>query len=160
MQLIDYLYSQEGDELTYLGVEGLHYEWIDEPNGKFALLDKFKDPATYRSDGAFVYNHMWPLVNTEVRTLNKQTQEGQAFARMNSVEYPNIIASLDSIGEYGSTLSDITKEAFAQLIVTRGNLEAEYRNFVRRWEQEGGLAFEREATAAYQAQLAAEKAAN
>ncbi len=160
MELIDYLYSQEGDELTYLGVEGLHYEWVDEPNGKYKLLGKFTDPATYRSDGAFVYNHMWPLVNTEVRTLNKLTQDGQAFARENSVGYPNIIASLDTVGEYGSTLNDITKEAFAQLIVSKGNLEAEYRIFVERWNNEGGLAYEKEATEAYAAQLAAEKASH
>ena len=158
MQLIDYLYSQEGDELTYLGVEGLHYEWVDEANGKYKLLGKFTNSATYRADGAFVYNHMWPLVNTEVRTLNKQTQEGQAFARDNSIGYPNIIASLKATSEYGSSLNDITKEAFAQLIVTKGNLESEYQKFVDRWNREGGLAYEKEATAAYAAQVAAEKA--
>lgn len=158
MQLIDYLYSQEGDELTYLGIEGLHYQWVDKANGKYKLLDKFTDLATYRSDGAFVYNDMWPFLNTEVRTLNKQTQEGQAFARENSLEYPNIIASLKTTGEYGSVLNDITKEAFAQLIVTKGNVDAEYKTFVQRWEREGGLAYEKEATQAYALQLAAEKA--
>lgn len=158
MQLLDYLYSQEGDDLTYLGIEGLHYEWVDQPNGKFKLLGKFTDLATYRSDGAFVLNHMWPLLNAEVRTLNKQTQEGQAYAREHSLDYPNIIASLKSTGEFGSTLNDITKEAFAQLIVTKGNLETEYRNFVERWNHEGGLAYEKEATEAYSAQVAAEKA--
>ncbi|AEV29399.1 ABC-type sugar transport system, periplasmic component [Sphaerochaeta pleomorpha str. Grapes] len=160
MELINYLYGQEGDELTYLGIEGVHYSWVDKENGKFKLLNEFVDPATYRADGAFVYNHMWPLVNTEVRTLNKQTQEGQAFAREHSIGYPNIIQSLDSLGEYGSTLRDITKEAFAQLIVTKGNLEAEYKGFVERWNNEGGLEFEKEATAAYAAQLAAEKLSN
>ena len=32
IRLMDYLYTQEGDELTYLGVEGLMYEWVDEEN--------------------------------------------------------------------------------------------------------------------------------
>lgn len=159
MQLIDYQYSQEGDELTYLGVEGVHYEWIDEANGTYKLLGEFTDPATYRADGAFVYNHMWTLENTEVRTMNKLTQEGQALARENSVEYPNIIAPLESFKEYGATLNDITKETFAQLIVTRGDLEAEYEEFVNRWDNEGGLMYEKEATQAYKDQIASEAAA-
>ncbi len=57
-------------------------------------------------------------------------------------------------------LNDITKEAFAQLIVTKGNVDAEYKTFVQRWEREGGLAYEKEATQAYALQLAAEKASN
>jgi len=159
MEFLNFLYSKEGDQLTYLGIEGLHYEWVDEDNGKYKLLGKFTDPATYRADGAYVYNKMYPLLNAEVRTLNKQTREGQAYAREHSIAYPKIIATLKTTSEYGSQLEDITKEAFAQLIVTKGNLEAEYAAFVERWNEEGGLEYEKEATAAYKAQLAKEAAA-
>jgi putative aldouronate transport system substrate-binding protein len=153
MQYLDYLYGTEGDELTYLGIEGTHYEWVDKDNGKYKLLGKFTDQATYRADGAYVYARMFPLLNTEVRTLNKQTREGQAFARENSIEYPKIIANLKTTGDFGPQLANITKEAFAQLIVTKGNVDAEYAAFVKRWNDEGGLAYEKEATAAYAAQI-------
>ena len=59
---------------------------------------------------------------------------------------------LEASTEYGSTLSDITSEALAQLIVTTGDVEAEYNAFVERWNNEGGLEFEAEATAAYKAE--------
>lgn len=157
MQYLNYLYGAEGDELTYLGIEGLHYEWVDKDNGKYKLLGKFTDQATYRADGAYVYARMFPLLNTEVRTLNKQTREGQAFARENSIEYPKIIANLKTTSDFGPQLANITKEAFAQLIVTKGNIDNEYAAFVKRWNDEGGLAYEKEATAAYAAQIKTDK---
>ncbi|HWR11562.1 MAG TPA: extracellular solute-binding protein [Rectinemataceae bacterium] len=157
MEYLNYQYSEEGDRLTYLGIEGLHYEWVDKDNGKYKLLGKFTDQATYRADGSFVYNKMFPLLNTEVRTLNKQTREGQAFARDNSIEYPKIIKNLKATSEYGPQLANITKEAFAQLIVSKGNIETEYAAFVKRWNEEGGLEFEKEATAVWAAQVKASK---
>lgn len=157
LALIDYMYSEEGDELTYLGIEGKHYKWIDKENGKYELLGEYKDPMVGRADGVFVYNKMLPLLNTEVRTMNKQTQDGQTYAREHSLAYPFIIKQLEANKKYGSALSDITKEAFAQLIVSTGDIEKEYQAFVERWNNEGGLAYEKEATATYKAQLAAEK---
>ncbi len=157
MEYLNYLYGAEGDELTYLGIEGLHYEWADKDNGKYKLLGKFTDQATYRADGAYVYARMFPLLNTEVRTLNKQTREGQAFARDNSIEYPKIIKNLKTTSEYGPQLANITKEAFAQLIVSKGNIETEYAAFVKRWNEEGGLEYEKEATTAWAAQVKASK---
>ena len=41
------------------------------------------------------------------------------------------------------------------LIVTNGDVEAEYQEFVARWDEEGGLEVEAEATAAYQEEQAA-----
>ena len=72
----------------------------------------------------------------------------------NAFDWPKINAVLEADTEYGSTLSDITKEALAQLIVTTGDVEAEYKAFVERWNEEGGLEWEKEATAAYKAEHA------
>ncbi len=158
MELINYLFTEEGDELTYLGVEGLHYEWVDEADGKYKKLDPYTDAATHRADGGFVYNKYWKLNNAEVRTLNEQTRNGQQLAKEYGIAYPKIIKTLDADREYGATLKDITMEAFAQLIVTTGDVDAEYAAFVARWEEEGGLEYEAEATAAYAEQLAAQAA--
>lgn len=65
-----------------------------------------------------------------------------------------IYSALQSEIEYGTGLMEITREALAQLIVTTGDVEEEYNAFVERWNNEGGLEFEAEATAAWQAQQA------
>lgn len=154
MKLLDYLYSEEGDELTYLGVEGVMYEWVDKENGQYKLLDEYVDQATHRAAGGFVYNEQWPKQNAEVRTMNKLTQDGQAYAQAHGIEWPYILTPLEAEIEYKATLDDITKQAFAELIMTKGDVDAEYAAFVARWENEGGLEYEAEATAAWQNQQA------
>ncbi|MFA6507727.1 MAG: extracellular solute-binding protein, partial [Treponemataceae bacterium] len=145
MEFLNYLFTAEGDMLTLLGIEGLHYEWVDRDNGKYKLLGKFTDMATYRSDGAFVYNMQLPRMTAEMKTLNKQTREGQLYAQQNALDYPKTMANLKTMTDYGPQLENITKEAFARLIFTNANLETEYAAFVKRWNDEGGLAFEKEA---------------
>ena len=79
VRLLDFLYSKEGDELLRLGVEGVHYQWVDEANGKYEAIQPYDDTTTNRNDGVFVYwNSMFRKDNAEVRTFNKQTQEGIA----------------------------------------------------------------------------------
>ena len=84
--------------------------------------------------------------------MNKLTQEAQAFARASAFEWPFIYTPFKEAADYGSTLDGITKEALARLIVTTGNVQAEYQAFVTRWENEGGKAWEQGATAAYRSQ--------
>jgi putative aldouronate transport system substrate-binding protein len=43
----------------------------------------------------------------------------------------------------------------AQLIVTKGDVDAEYKAFVKRWEDEGGKKWEAAATTIYKAEQAA-----
>ena len=154
IRLMDYLYTQEGDELTYLGVEGLMYEWVDEENGVYRRLGEYTDDAIHRANGGYTYWLKLIEDNCEVRTLNTLTREGQELARANAIDHPVIYSALQSEIEYGTGLMEITREALAQLIVTTGDVEEEYNAFVERWNNEGGLEFEAEATAAWQAQQA------
>lgn len=152
IKFLDYMATPEGDELMYLGVEGLMYEWVDQENGKYQRLGEFTDDALHRANGGFTYWCSLPVENTELRTMNKLTQEAQAFARANAFDYPYIYTPFDAQSEYGTALSDINKEALAQLIVTTGDVRAEYEAFVARWEAEGGLEWEAQATEAYASQ--------
>ena len=152
VKFLDYMATPEGDELMYLGVEGLMYEWVDKENGKYQRLGAFTDDALHRANGGFTYWCGIPLENTELRTMNKLTREAQAFARANAFDYPNLYVPFDAQSEYGAALSDITKEALAQLIVTTGDVQAEYEAFIARWESEGGLEWEAGATQAYASQ--------
>jgi putative aldouronate transport system substrate-binding protein len=152
IKFLDYMATEEGDTLMYLGVEGLMYEWTDKTNGKYQRLGAYTDDAMHRAAGGFTFWPGIPEANIEVRLLNKLTQEAQAFGRANQIDWPYIIAPLNAQSEHGGTLADIEWQALAQLITTTGNVRNEYNSFVARWENEGGKQWEIEATAAYKAQ--------
>ncbi len=157
VKLLNYIYyTQEGQELTYMGIEGKHFEWIDKDAGKYQRLGIYTDDVVHRAAGAYVYNGFggFTLENAETRLMNKTTQDAQAAEWAVATDYPNITRTLESRVEYGTLLDDIVKECFAQLIVTTGDAQAEYEEYIDRWEQEGGLEYEAEATAAYAEQLA------
>lgn len=152
VKLIDFLYTPEGDELTYLGVEDVMFKWTDKENGKFERLPGYEDDAAHRAAGGFTFWAGLVKEGTEKKTMNKLTREAQAFDEQYAFDWPMLQTSLDADAEYGSTLRQITAEALAQLIVTKGDVEQEYADFVARWENEGGREWEEQATAAYAAQ--------
>lgn len=155
VKLLNYIYyTEEGQNLTYLGVEGKHYEWVDREDGKYRLLDIYTDSAVHRADGAFCYNTSGGFTreNAETRSMNLLTQQAQEEEWKLATDYPYISTVLETRGEYGTALDELVKECFATLIVTKGDWKAEYEEFVTRWEEEGGLEFEEEATAAYLAE--------
>lgn len=159
VKAINYIYyTQEGQELTYMGIEGVHFNWIDKENGKYERLGIYTDDTTHRADGCFVYNGYggWSVDNAETRLMNKITQQAQAEERAIATQHPEINAVLETRSEYGTALDDLARECFATLIVTADDAEAQalYEEFVERWNEEGGLEFEEEATAAYAEQLA------
>jgi putative aldouronate transport system substrate-binding protein len=152
VKLINYMYyNAEGQELTYMGVEGKHFEWVDKELGKYKRLGIYTDDATHRAAGAFVYNGYGGFTreNAETRVMNKTTQDGLNAEWAVALDYPMIVQALETRLEYGAILDDIVKECFAQLIVTTGDVEAEYQEFIARWESEGGLEFEAEASRVY-----------
>lgn len=59
--------------------------------------------------------------------MNKTTQDAQAAEWEVITDYPYIAQMLESRQEYGVILDDIVKECLAQLIVTTGDVEAEYQ---------------------------------
>ena len=152
VQFLDFMATPEGDILMYLGVEGLMFEWIDKNAGTYQRLGPYVDDTYHRASGGFTYFASFRNEGADLLTMNKLTREAQAFARENTFDWPYIYTPFDEAAEYGTTLNDITAEALARLIVTTGNVQSEYQAFVRRWETEGGLEWERGATAAYRSQ--------
>ena len=147
-------YTEEGQNLTYLGVEGVHYEWVDKEAGVYQRLGEFKDDVVHRADGAFAYASAggYTKANAETRMMNKTTQDAQAAEWEKVIDWPFIIEPLEADVEYGADLSMIFKEAFAELIVTTGDVQEVYNEYLQRWLDEGGEQYEAEATAAYAAQ--------
>lgn len=156
LQLINYVYfTPEGQELTYMGIEGKHFNWIDKETGSYEMIGEYTDQLKHRAAGATVYNASggFTAENAETRLFNELTREAQENERAVGTDHPCITSVLDSVNEYNSTLLEIVKEAFASLIVSKGDWEAEYEDFLKRWNEEGGFELEVEATAAYKKQL-------
>jgi hypothetical protein len=54
--------------------------------------------------------------------------------------------------ELGTTLNDIQTEAFASLIVTKGDVKKEYQEFVNKYNKSGGEKWVEQATKIYKEQ--------
>ena len=148
LKLINYMYfTKEGQDLIYLGVEGTMFQWTDEANGKYERLGEYKDDTMHRAAGAFVYGAGFTVDNAEDRTLNACTREMQAKEKEVAIDCVFIPVTLEADAEYGTSLSAIEWEAFCNLIVTTGDVQAEYEEFLARWDEEGGQEYEEEATA-------------
>jgi len=149
IKYVDYtMFTEEGGELMYLGVEGVMFEWTDKENGKYIRLGEYADDTVQRAAGAWVYAHNGGLtpINVELRTMNAFTQQAQAAEKAVATDWAFIYETLESSTEYGTSLSAVEMEAFANLIVTTGDVEAEYQAYIEQWEAEGGLEYEAEAT--------------
>jgi putative aldouronate transport system substrate-binding protein len=153
VKLANYCMSEEGSDLLYLGVENVMYRWTDKENGKYEYLGEYKDLATHRAAGGYCYWVLFaPKNNAELRTYNKQTQEGVALAHKISIQYPYIIVTLKTREEYGADMDQIIKEMYVEMLSSDGDLKPIYDSGIARWEEAGGKEWEVEATAAWKAQ--------
>lgn len=151
-KLLEFLNSEEGQILTCLGVEGLHFQWTDKANLQYKRLPEFAEDALHRADGGYLYYAMFSSYfanNLEIRMLTPLTQKGLKLGADNPIDYAWMPVVLEAETEYGSTLADIENQCLASLIVTSGDVESEYKAFIEQWENEGGLEYEAEATAKY-----------
>ncbi len=149
VKYVDYtMFTEEGQELMYMGVEDVMFKWIDKENGNYIRLGEYADDMVHRAAGAWLYSYNGGLtaVNAETRTLNAYTQKVMAAEKAVATDWPNIYDILQSRVEYGSIIDGIQDEAFVNLITTTGDLQAEYEAYIERWENEGGLEYEKEAT--------------
>lgn len=152
-RVADYCNSEEGNELLYFGVEGVMFNWIDEANGKYEFIGEYTDSATHRANGGFVYaEFMKPINNCEIRTMNEQSRMGTQLAYDEMLPSVNIVKTLESRAEYGADLDQIIKEMYAAMLTSKGDMKAIYNEYIDRWDAEGGLEYEKEATAAWKEQ--------
>ncbi len=150
VRVADYCNSEEGNELLYLGVEDTMFRWIDEENGEYEFLGEYTDTATHRSNGGFCYaEFMKPINNCEIRTMNEQSRLGTQLAYDEMLPAVNIIQTLEAGTEYKADLDQIIKEMYVNILITDGDIQTIYDEYMSRWDAEGGLEFEKEATAAW-----------
>ena len=155
MRLLDFFHTFEGESLIYLGIEGKHYEWTDRANYKFRYLEPYASNITLqRADGAYsIWQYIRPSNNIELLTLTPITIEIVKYgldhlSRTGVFYYGNPAISRD----LGGTLTDIMREIFANLILSQGDMTAQYRSLIARWDAAGGRTLEEQATVIYKAE--------
>ncbi|NLT48114.1 MAG: extracellular solute-binding protein, partial [Clostridiales bacterium] len=99
VKLLNYIYfTEEGQELTYLGIEGVHFQWTDKANGKYKRLGVYTDDTLHRAAGAFVYNPKggFTKINAETRIMNDLTQQTLAVENELATPYVALNTALAS----------------------------------------------------------------
>jgi putative aldouronate transport system substrate-binding protein len=156
MKLLDYINTEEGDILTYFGIEGKHFKWIDRNAYKVEYLPPYTDAVIHRGDGCWNIEQRFRSIrtNAELNSLTPITQEIIGYMRDRTVKDSVYLFTEPAIkSQIGTTLDDIELELFANLIVSKGDLQPQYLQLIAKWEAAGGKTYEEQADAIYRAQM-------
>lgn len=153
-RIANYLMSEEGNNLVYLGVEDVMYKWVDKENGQIERIGEYADDATHRANGGYCYWSLFtPKNSAEIRTLNAQTQEGVALANANGIDWVYITENSDVAAEFGADMRQVINEMIAELLVTDvDDMQDVYDDYMAEWSEVGGADWEVEVTELWNAQ--------
>ncbi|MGI6636428.1 MAG: extracellular solute-binding protein [Christensenellales bacterium] len=153
MRVLNYAVTEEGQDLLILGLKGKHFK--DNDDGSISYLPPYDaDITLQRNEGGYAYCGLMGSMKhcATMKTLNDVTREALIFGMSKAVD-SLVLYDTPEIGlEVGGLLDDITKEAFASLIVTSGDIEAEYQSYVDKYLRSGGAEWVEQATEIYEAQ--------
>lgn len=146
MKLLNFLCSEEGNQLSFAGVQGVHWDW--DENGGIVYLDKYADSSEQRNDGVYCY---WPMLRYEGfsdQLKTEITQYGYKIANEHNCSY----AYLPETPEAADYISFNADEMFSSLLLTSGDMQAEYDEYIQDYLDNGGTEYIEEATDIYNAQ--------
>ncbi len=144
MKLLNFICSEEGNQLAYAGIKGVHWDWKEEGNG-IVYLGAYADSTAHRDDGGYMY---WPCLRMggmERQILTEVTQYGYALAEEHILDDAYIFTE-------PAIQKDITFDddaMLASLIVSEGDYEAEYAAFIDEYLANGGSTWIEQATEIY-----------
>ncbi|OPA80948.1 hypothetical protein BVG16_00960 [Paenibacillus selenitireducens] len=147
MKVLDFLISEEGDKLTWAGIEGKHYKM---ENGNLTWIKPYDDATSLRNEGGYAYNGVMNRVNGfSVQLLNDKTKAGLKLAADNAIDdaYLYDIPAIDL--EQKKVMDDIINEAFITLIISNGDLDKEYESYKTKYLDAGGQKWIEQATEIY-----------
>ena len=153
-RIANYLMTEEGSNLLYLGVEGVMYNWVDKEAGTIERLGEYADDAVHRANGGYCYWQLFsPASNALLRTLNKQTREGVQLAYDNPIDWAYVEGISEVYAEYGADMDQIINEMIAELLAAdEADMQDIYDSYIAEWESVGGSDWETEVTALWNAQ--------
>ena len=153
IQLINYLYSVEGDTLAYLGIEGTHYQWTNKEAEDFEYIGIYKEDLTnQRTDGGWI---VWSRIhgdnNFELRNLTQITVDCINYAKQHPFDNLAIIRNSQPAvqSEIGSNRHNIVRDAFANMVVFEGDLNEMYADYLAEYEAINGNLYNEQFTEIY-----------
>ena len=155
LRVADYCCTEEGNDLLYLGVEGVMFEWTDKEAGEYEMLGEYADSAVQRANGGYCYYELcMPAITCEFRTLNELTREGVEMAWDNMIidGVVNCYDILPSSVDYGSDMDQVRNEMYVALLQAGSDdeLQGIYDEYMNRWATEAhGAEWEQEITEWY-----------
>lgn len=150
MEILNFLCSEEGNDLAILGIEGVHYE--DNGDGTVSYLPPYDENLEQqRTEGGFVYNSLMDRMGSAtLKTFNQVTTDAIEMGMENQLaDSVFLVDSPEILVETGSILTDMLDETFASLVVTNGNIEEEYGSYLERFCRSGGIDWVKQATEIY-----------
>jgi putative aldouronate transport system substrate-binding protein len=155
MDVLNVLVSEEGFNLTWAGVEGVQHQWV---NGEFEWIEPYGDAVKLRDSGGFVYSVLMDRIDgLREQLFNDITREGRQLVLENSIEDAYIFDLPEIERERGTIMKDMEKEFRVLAIMSRGDLDALYADFKKKYLAEGGSAWIEQATEIYNKEQAALK---
>ena len=151
IKFLDYFVTEECQDLVLLGIEGKHF--VNNPDGSASYLSPYaEDISLQRNEGGGAYvNIMGSMLhNGTMKTLNAVTRDAITLGLANPFAGAVHLFTTPEIElEMGGLLTDISTEAFASLIVSEGDIEAEYQSYVDKYLRSGGQEWIEQATEIY-----------
>jgi len=147
MQLLNYICSEEGNQLAYAGIQGKHWDWNED--GTISYLNEYADSAAHRDDGGYMYFPCLRFDGLERQILNDTTRYGYEVAEANLLPYIYLVQT-------PAAQADITfdaNEMMASLVTTTGDLQAEYDAYIAEFLNNGGTEWIQQATEIYNASI-------
>jgi putative aldouronate transport system substrate-binding protein len=149
VKVLDFLVSQEGDRLTWAGMEGQQYTMKD---GKLEWIKPFDDAVQLRNMGGFAYNGIIQrLEGMEIQLMNEQTRKGIELSVNSPIPDAYIFGVPEIERDKKKVLDDLEVEFRTGAIVSKGggNIDKMYEDFKKKYLAEGGSAWIDQATVIY-----------
>ncbi|MEK0317344.1 extracellular solute-binding protein [Cohnella sp. 56] len=150
-RLIDYLLSDEGMQLSLVGIEGVHYTTQD---GKFQwnLEEKKKDPGFNENSSGQFYEMNWGIVRwspmvsdfyikaseTTVPEYGTIVRENLDRVNQHLIEPASFNAMDEAWSKFMGTGKTLQNEFFNKAVVGKVDIDKGFDEFVRQWKKAGG----------------------
>ena len=158
-EFINFMVSDEGNELLRLGLEGIHYT-KDGDTITYNEEERAKD--AFSPDGwahALAWGSFyWPLESGYMPDTEPNKERALETVEMaTEAQVPNLVKQKTPLEiENGSSLEDIFIQYFSDMLQGKIEIEAGAKELSEKWRSQGGEEMLKEVQAAYEAQGAAE----
>ena len=153
MKLLNFLVSDEGDTLTWAGVEWIQYQYKD---GSFEWIPPYEDAVKLRDSGGYVYSVLLNKKDGMRESLfNDATKQGRQIAADNLIDEVRLFALPQVQIDKGTILDDMEKEFRTKAMMSTGDIDQMYESFKQKYLAEGGSEWIEQATKIYQEEQAA-----